>query len=48
MALEVDETMIPALTGLAQVVSGDEAAELIERAVGADPRNHVFSWPVLA
>ena len=39
MALEVDETMIPALTGLAQVVTGGGAAELIERAVGADPRD---------
>jgi len=38
-ALGVDETMIPALTGLAQLATTDEAAELIERAVRKEPKD---------
>lgn len=36
-ALEVDSTEIAALTGLAQLVSGKEADELITQAIEADP-----------
>ena len=36
-ALECDETVIAALTGLAQVVAPEEAAELIEKAIRAEP-----------
>ena len=38
-ALQVDVTMIEALTGLAELVHLDEAQELIEQAVRADPAN---------
>ena len=38
-AISVDKTAITALTGLAQIVSPNEAQELIEQAVDADPHN---------
>ena len=38
-ALEVDNAIIAALTGLAQLVSAEEASELIERAILADPED---------
>ena len=39
VALDVNNNMIAALTGLAQLVSAEEAAELIDRAVEADPED---------
>ena len=38
-ALNVDSTAVSALTGLAQLVSADEAVELIERAITAKPED---------
>ena len=38
-ALEVDSTAVSALTGLAQLVSAEEAVELIERAITANPED---------
>ena len=38
-ALDVDKVSISALTGLAKVVSSDEAQELIEQAIDADPED---------
>ena len=39
MALDIDEDMIPALTGLAQLAATDEATELIERAIRKEPKD---------
>ena len=38
-ALKVDSTAVSALTGLAQLVSAEEAVELIERGITANPEN---------
>ncbi len=38
-ALEVDSTAVSALTGLAQLVSADEAVDLIDRAISANPED---------